>query len=404
MDRTVAVICASPPGINPGMESVDLAFLYLAEKYGFRDQIQFYRLYPAQNASVKDEEGRISYSIIPSGDDIFESQKAVIYWGDFLHMRQYHETVARKLVTFGLYDNLDEAQERVRQVFLQSDQKVEVLAKTLTFGSTLIFNTIQDETYVPYQAALERFLKMSKAVWFRDVYSALKACHIRGTFQPGCLGVDCASLVDPDRLLKIQIKPAVHDHAGLFLGRTTRNVKVMIDFARDVANALGCRLNWLGWGDEYAFPALPSILKLDAIRSLDSFTEAPVPRVEIALNDLFKFRIVITDTYHLCVNAWNLGVPAICFMDSEFSQTRDVNFGDYHARRDKREVFMSMYDALDFFVPTSELADRVPRAARLKHISEILQSGKVIEAIQQRIRVHAQSAGSELVHTLTDLL
>jgi hypothetical protein len=404
MDRELAVICASPPGINPGMESVDLALLQLAEKYGFRARLQFYRLYPAQAASRSTEAGGISYSTIPSGDDFFKSKQAVIYWGDFLHMRQYHETVARKLVASHIYDNLDQAQARVRQVLLQSDQKVEILAKTLAFGGTLLFNTIQDEIYEPYLAALERFLKLCKAVWFRDVYSALKACQIRGTFQPDCLGVDCACLLDPYHILQNQKDPAPRDLAGLFLGRSNKNVRAMMDFAADVAKAQGCGLSWLNWGDVHAFPALESTYKLGDVRSLDSFTEAPEPQVGSALINLLKYRIVITDTYHLCVNAWNLGIPAICFMESDYSQTRNVNYGDFYARRDKRDVFMSMYDALDFLVPAAELVDRTQRDARLRHISEILRSGRAIDLIRGRIRAHAKFAESELMHVLSGLL
>ena len=37
MQREIAAICASPPGLNPGMESVDRALLDLAERHGFAD-------------------------------------------------------------------------------------------------------------------------------------------------------------------------------------------------------------------------------------------------------------------------------------------------------------------------------------------------------------------------------
>ncbi len=404
MERQIAVICASAPGANTGMESVDLALLELAEKYGFRDQIKFYRLYPAPITPGIVNSSRISYSTIPSGAEFFQSQQAIIYWGDFLHMRQYQEAVARKLVAAGLSDNLAEAGTRVRQVFLQTGQQVEVLERTLAFGGTLLFNTIQDELQEPYRAALERFLKLSKGVWFRDVYSALKACHIRGTFQPDCLGVDCAALLDPDHLRQSRGGPAGRDLAGVFLGRTAGNVAPMLDFSADLARLLGLRPSWLRWGDALAFPALTAISGQDAVRALNDYSESPGPQTEFFLNSLLDYKIIITDTYHLCVNAWNLGVPAICFVASEFSQIRNVSFGDSLARRDKREVFMSMYDALGFLVPAAELADASHRQARLLRIAELLNSGRAVAAIHGRIRLHAQFAEKELMHALSGLL
>ena len=84
-------------------------FLYLANKYQFQDRIRFYHLYPAGRASDDGGQGSISYLVIPSTEAFFRSHQVIIYWGDFLHMRQYHQGVARRLVQSGLSKDLETA-------------------------------------------------------------------------------------------------------------------------------------------------------------------------------------------------------------------------------------------------------------------------------------------------------
>src|SRR5258706_2932314 len=403
MGRDIAVVCAPPPGINVGMYSVDLGFQHLSKKHGFWDRIQYYRLYPSiQPSPIEDIES--SYRIIPSGDEFFQSHRAIIYWGDFLHMRQYQKTVTQKLVDNGLFNDLETAQKRVREVFLLQDKDKRILEKSLSFGSTLLFNTIQDETDPAYRASLERFLKLCGGVWFRDVYSALKACHIREIYQPGCLGVDCANLVDSAMLAGLETETGAKAQVGVFFGRTTKAIESMISFALDLSNRLESKAVWLKWGDTNAFPPLSSIGELDSVRSINSFVEEAIDQPMAALNALTRYKAIITDTYHVCVNAWNLGIPAICLVENEFSKYRNVNFGDPYAARDKRQVFMGMYDALDFFVPGNELNDREQREARILHLISYINSQSVIKSIHNRIRLHAKQAEDSLIRELSRFL
>jgi hypothetical protein len=401
MPRDIAVICASPPGFNAGMYSVDLGFRLLAQKYGFLDRVQAYQLYPAGNPVAAGMEN--PYLTIPSDDDFFRSQQAIIFWGDFLHMHQYHKAVAKKLLDNNLVTNAGMARQRAREVFLLQGQGDDVLEKSLSFGSTLLFNTMQDELEPDYRIPLERFLKRSRSVWFRDIYSAIKACHIRETYQLNCLGVDCANLIDPTLLSSLGGKPKMDGFVGLFFGRTTANTKEMLDFALELTKNLGCKPAWLNWGDTSAFPTLTSIYKLRSIRSMDFFTEKTVSQPMDAIQALLKYKVIITDTYHVCVNAWNLGIPAICLVENEFSLRRNVNFGDSFSPRDKRQVFMGMYDALNFLVSGDHLK-KEHRKARIEHLIDLIHSGNEIEAIYNRIRLHAASAEHSLIQDIQKFL
>jgi hypothetical protein len=386
------------------MDSVDRALLYLADKYGFRDRIRFYRLYAPQPTAPEDENADITYSIIPPDDDFFRSQSATLYWGDFLHMRQYQETVARRLMQFGLAGTLEAARKRVREVFLQMGQSPDTVGKALTFGSTLIFNTISDEMDADYYAALTRFLRSCRAAWFRDVFSAFKACLIRGSLATSCLGLDCANLIDPDRVYPLDGRPPIEDRVGVFMGRTAGNTEAIVQFTIDLARDLHCTPTWLSWGDAEAFPALPLIMKTEVVRSLDRFTERPAQARDDASASLLTYRAIVTDTYHVLVNAWNFGVPAICVINNEYSESRNVNFGDSFARRDKREVFMSTYSALDFLVRDDELRHAEQRSARIRHLIRLIDGRVEIGEIQARIRTHARLAEQQLMQVLSDLL
>ena len=140
------------------------------------------------------------------------------------------------------------------------------------------------------------------------------------------------------------------------------------------------------------------------MRSLEGFTVEAVGDPVRALENLRQYRVIVTDTYHVCVNAWNLGIPAICLVENEFSETRNTGVLNYFSRRDKKQLFMSMYDALDFLVPTNELVNTDYRHARTTHVADLLQSRLEILAIHERIRVHARTAESAFVAELRALL
>lgn len=403
MNRDIAILCAPPPGVNPGMESVDLAFYKLAERHHLIERIQFWHLFHPNRPQNNINQAKISYNIVPTGDEFFQAPKIIIYWGDFHHMHQYQNAVANKLIALGANDNFDSARMRVQDVLLQSRQNIDILRKTISFGSTLLFNTLQDDEDSTYGTALKRFIQNCKAIWFRDVFSANKACQISGAHERNYLGVDCATLINPTDLKEKQSRTN-ESAVGIFLGRSSEKIELMLDFASELSKVLGHKLAWLRWGDIHAFPPLFSTFQLDAIRSLDTFTDEPINDVNEAIMNLFNFQVIVTDTYHICVNAWNLGIPAICLVEASYSKSRNVNFGNYFTRRDKREIFMSMYDALDFLVPIEEFNHEELRTARITHLVDLINSQKAISSIQKKIRIHSESAEAMLVQKLSDLL
>ena len=114
------------------------------------------------------------------------------------------------------------------------------------------------------------------------------------------------------------------------------------------------------------------------------------------LGDLYtalsRCRFVITDAYHLCVNAWRQGIPAVCVGTGGSSLVR------FHEK--KKETFHLMYDASRFYVFTEDLsANSSPLA-----VATALCDADLVRSIATRIRAHAVAAEQALVGELRAML
>lgn len=398
--KKIALICASPPGINPGMSSVDLGFLSLVSQHNIPGQVTMYQLYSPPKILDKPGDVQIQYSTLPDDPDFFESQDLIIFWGDFLQMYQYHEVVAKILVSKNRFANIEEAKKRVKEVFLLKGKSTEVIQKAYSFGGTILFNTITNETEVDYREALSNFLAHAGGLWFRDVFSALKACHLRNIYQPACLGVDCATLIDPELIKKSNDQNTSEKQIGLFIGRTAIHVREIADFAIEITRRISGKINWLEWGDVRAFPSLRKVREVLTDFPVDGYNEEGIRNPEHALKSLTAYKLIITDTYHVCVNAWNLGIPAICFYGSDVIIKQDVSSGNIFSKRDKRQVFMSMYDGLDFLISFAELKNQDLIEKRIEMLIDKIGSTIAIRAINQRIRQHAIQSGQAFIDSI----
>jgi hypothetical protein len=110
--------------------------------------------------------------------------------------------------------------------------------------------------------------------------------------------------------------------------------------------------------------------------------------------------VVISDTYHVCVNAWRLGVPAVCLGQALVRQPDNINSGNAFAWRDKRQVFYGMHDAMEYYVYIEELADRSWRRKRLEQLVALLQKDSYRQAVSSRIRARAAAVEQSLVQAL----
>lgn len=413
----IAVVTATPPGLNPGMMAVELGLLAFATRHGFRDSLKFYQLYSLEERlSGIDAEAREAvlrfttmpapYRSIREGFGKLLASDGILYWGDFLHMAQYHRTQRRVLANIPVASSLDDAVDLIDRTLMLKGQPGAILRKTVSFGTTLLFNTLSDESSKEYGVSLSEFLAQARRIWVRDVFSAAKVAHLRGDYTTVHWGCDGAQFLKPEDLPQLSAEMGEPMPSGLdskkrilvFLGRTPQWAPVMFDIARKIAEHRQTSACWIPWGSSSAFPAGGlSLIPDDFERIQDS-------HVITLLNWVAAADVVVTDTYHLALIAWNFGVPAVALTSPFDAAETNVNSGARFNWRDKREVFFSQYDALDFLLRPEELAEPSHLEARLNRLLHLIDDADHIGRICARIQAHVGAVEEEFKNELQSLL
>jgi hypothetical protein len=190
---------------------------------------------------------------------------------------------------------------------------------------------------------------------------------------------------------------AAEPSAGIYFARTRDRPEMLGRFARDLCRRLGVEGRWLPWGNRAAFAGL------DVARMRKAFPQmrvGPGPEASSVADVLATMggcRLVVSDTYHLCVNAWRLGVPAICIGDETPDAAWNWNSGHAFSWRDKRRTFYAMYDALEYFVQTRELENRRTRARRLDQLVALMADPGLARNIAGTIAGRAATAEKQLI-------
>lgn len=393
---TVSVICAPPNGRNAGMASVDLAFADMATRFPNLD-VTYWRLWDAsewidpQGVSQRrgpgaffDPDTGLVYRILRNRLNEALGADRVIFWGDFLHMGVYLDQTADVLHRrMGAATSHEEALRMATETYLLPTAEQSVLDRTLSFGTTLSMNTPTHYASA-YGDQLRHFHRRMSHVWHRDPYSAQVARFSRVDGSV-CQGPDAAFLLDEP------YTGPRRPSAKIFFGRSNARPEVLATFGRSLTRRLRYNPECLQWGEEPAFwpmsgrrrfrAAWPELELGPAARWQDrvefyrvlsrpgrgtSMVGAPSPNQ--LFEEICNASLVITDTYHLAVNAWRLGTPAVMVVDGPSGEW-NVNAGEPGSRRDKRVDLYSQLDALDLTVNVDDLrwssrseAERVARS------------------------------------------
>lgn len=375
---TIAVFCALPPDRNTGMATVDLAAVSLLKRLAPEAEITLYAYgKPGPNAY---REGQLPfhYRQVSDHKGPFFAADLIIFWGDFLHARSYwtvdQEGWGRQTMPF---------EDFAQYVFL-TQLPPAALRKVIVYGSTLITNEARDHLDAAYYAQFTRLFSRAGAVLLRDALSAAKVSPLRG--GEATLGCDCAFLLEDDDLRQVRgFTPAAERNGiGVFFGRSPDKGRMML-FSRLLGRALGQRCRWLPWfvwgrarrRDRWGYLAYGY-----AIRAADADTGA-------ILSQLSGCRYIVTDTYHLCVNAWRMGIPAICI--GEGARAADHSLGDK-----KKEVLYEMYGARRFYVYAESLRSLRGCFAEARRAAEVLADAAPADAVRATISDHQAMATRRL--------
>ncbi|ROR29624.1 polysaccharide pyruvyl transferase family protein [Inmirania thermothiophila] len=387
----LSVIHAYPAAHNPGMASVDLAAHRLLGRACPGATLRSFVLGDPSPIEETDPGHPLRYLPLQGHLDAVLGSDAILYWGDFLHADTYIERdLAARLIAHGLASSRDEARSLAYRHHLLEGAPRAMKEKVLVFGGTLITNDIRSRGGRRYTEALQELLASARGVWFRDPFSAAYAAPLRPGRQT--LGVDPAFLLGSDGWGN-WAPPREGPRTGgvaLFCGRN-RSAWPVHFLARGLARRLREPLTWIHW-----FP--PNRNRYGAFFRLTGFHRGYRPRpVEEILSDLARYRCIVTDTYHLCVNAWRQGVPAICVGRGADRNVGTVSDG-------KKRALYALYGAMDFYVFEGEI--RGPRALRwtAARVAEAAADRDRVGEVHAAMGAHARQARAALLEGLRGLV
>jgi hypothetical protein len=379
------------------MATVDLAAISVIRRIAPDAEITLYAYGKPTQLSYQPGDLPYQYLNVEEHTDKYLSSDVFVFWGDFTHARCYW-TIDRACphATLGNVSEVEAAKWNAEQ-FVRASQYIFLttlpqsrLKKVVVFGSTIITNEAADMLDPVYYQHYRRFFMHAGAVYFRDALSAAKVSPLRGS--EATLACDCAFLLRKDDLKRLS---GFHEAAGrkgigVFFGRSHTKTKMMM-FSRVVASHLGEECSWLPWfkwypsGRSYQLKSWALGFKLwpDDVDS------------GVLLSSLSGCKYIITDTYHLCVNAWRMGIPAICIGEGAGHAHTSLN-------DKKKEMLYEMYGAREFYVfrETISSINSTKSIRRFmeeaKRTAKALQSYSLVSQVCDNILIHRNMAEARL--------
>ncbi|MFL6603916.1 MAG: hypothetical protein ACJ8R9_21670 [Steroidobacteraceae bacterium] len=427
-EKKISIVFNNGIDLNPGRASEHLAFDAIAARHGYTN-LQYFELvspedyytwfkklepkYPQIDlSSIRTSYGEfyegfpIKYDRLLGRLDELAASDAIIYWSDWLHLPCFYEHYKQCLPEMSIAKDEHEAIELVNSHIFLTDQSDEVLDKTISFGQTIMYNTLRHETTPDYGAAYQSFYKRARKAYMRDVFSARKISRLRSDYDNNNACVDCAMLLRDEDVDRMSRSASDEDLAfcrhkiGVFFGRSDIDVEDIHSVVETLSEELKKPAFWLPWG-------LPSI-GFPQTKSLPFPTPSGGSRRFIKVGDSLSMircaSAVITDTYHVCVNAWARGVPAICVGSILAKGEFDLNSGYRFSSIDKRYSLYEMLEALDFYVHEEELRDAEFLKAHLRSIAGLINTPAFMQQIRSGLRAEAAAAEDRLVRELDGIL
>lgn len=425
--KRISVVTAGNPGFwNAGMLTVELAFADLCRQSVPEASVEWFVPYDGDLVKLKSRpyvvESDLPFKskvVREDCGDLVDSD-LIVFWGDFLQARHYMAgEAAPRLIKAGVATNHQDAMNQLGRILLLSSAPDHVIEKTIIAGSTILMNRQSDYLDPAYGPAFLRLIRDAKGVWMRDAISAVKVAQFRNSGAEVQQGVDCAFLLTDetiDSMPRTRWSEGIgnKDKIGIFLGgRTSLPSSAAIEFLREFSSRSGCDLDWFPWfGFDYPsyvkatdFLVSPRALinyRLNRKKIKQYMRSDPSYTIGDLLGALKRYKFVITDTYHVCVNSWRAGTPAICISSSKpvsSAAPESLSLTDF-----KKLVLYSMYDALDYYVESDDLTDGKRRERRLSVLLEMMGERSVSDAISGRIGRHSEEMRSRMARQMREVL
>lgn len=397
----IFVVCAPQTfGYNTGMFSVDLAAWYFFQENFPQADVSFYTLYPHRN----------DFPMAPydyKGAEAFfnglDEADVIIYWGDFLHSHAYRTAMISQLIQQGIAANADHAKAMVSKFLYLSDVNDALLNKVIVYGGTTLFNQPDDYLDNSYAEDIQRLFGGAKFIGLRDLFSASTVSYYRNDYTSSYHATDCAQLLDVDFFKNISEsrKTSGNNTFGVFIGRSHLQPEKVNAFLGSIAGALDTQCTWLDWGRApFFFPQNEHYKQYNKPASTQMEHKDVDPMD--ALSDLFRFDFIVSDTYHVCVNSWNLGIPAVCIIDDE-NPALSVNASAANRGRDKRMVFYWQNQLTSFLLSSTDLTNSDSIDSIINELSLTISDSARMDTLTRFLRKHEVAAKARLISIVQDL-
>jgi hypothetical protein len=395
----LAVLTATPNGINPGMlagEAVAKAFLTRA---GLLKKTTFFRLYSLEDRLEASEDAKSVISACDVGiphlklsDPELLDEYSPLFWGDFLHMRRYIKAIS---------SNSPELEARHRAALLLEGRKTETLRRAISYGTSFLFNSTSDYSEPDYGPALTRFLELASHIQMRDAVSSAIVTNYRG-HSKYCHGIDPVQLLaipDIENLVFAGTKPGSSANRALvYFARAKHDEGNLLAFVTELTELVGASCQWLPWGDQLSFPF--GNRGTWPWQNIDLYPDALGRGVLVPLlAEIRRSKFVVTDTYHVAVSSWAMGVPAVVVIGDYHDGERVPKETDLRMRLDKRTVLLAQDGLLEFCLGPVLLTDtyRMPVVQRL---AEALQNSHLGPTFRSILSKRASQSAQLLLSNL----
>jgi hypothetical protein len=393
-----AIITATPPSVNPGMLVCEATARSFISRAGLSTETTFFRVQslkhrvrhadPATLAPIiRDCDLGIDFELL---DDVRQLDQCVpVFWGDFLHMKLYINRVSHLLGC---------SESSLRKLLLLEDTPSDFQRSTITAFTSILFNSTADYCDPEYGPSFRRFFQQAYSVQMRDAISAAVVSPLRQGEQT--FGIDAAQLLASDEcasdvlgtLFDIQRRS---ERALLFFARGRHDLSTLNPFVFSLLSELNVQGRWIPWGDKISFPFggdgwVPTVELLE---------QAP-SHLHRLLDAIRRSTVVITDTYHLSVVSWALGVPAVMIAGDYHAPEIGPKSLDLRPRHDKRKVLYAQDGLLDFYVEPYLIASGGRAPDIVRRLTRAIQNQDMARDVRHLLSVRAVQAEAKLLKAI----
>lgn len=346
----IAAVCGAP-NQNSGMMFVDRALHVFLNKKGLIENTTFYCF----QFEAKNKLG-FNYQALTKDVNLNEYD-CIIIWGDFIISHHFLSMTQPKIAK-----NSDLLNYDLQSKVLMSGLSEADLKKVIVLGQCIVIDDVKIFKNKNYIRDLKRLLRHAGLVKVRDPLSAYRA-KLLSEVDRDFLGLDAALLnytLDNEEIDEIKnsiIKKDKKSQVGIFFARSKK-----MNFKKKV---LGYYLKYLIKGIDFKW--IPWLENKQQSKIFFNFAKSCSPYSDIDyIKEILNCDVVLTDTYHLSLMSWSLGVPCICYGNS--SEKFKLTTHDK-----KKEIFFTSNFIDDFYFFTEnfyrDLKNEVLQKAILKGIT-----------------------------------